>query len=772
MSSVDSQISEYGPPAARPKEYHSFKNYDLPSLSKWSDCSFEVPFVPAPQPSSSSAASAASVHHPDHMVSSSSANTEDKIRKNLLENSYFYDLKSLPVMNNFKSTDDHFNGTRLGPQLNSQFYQSFFNQMDKSSSDYPHSSDTAASQLTRPSTSVTLPNHSKSSKFVEVKSTVSYSCTGRINYAEQMKLSHDGLMKFPRQITPPKVEEENLLTSERTHFRPIISYQDGYSFDIPNTLDDVKYSRSECGSIYLNDEKYMEYNPKCMEDDDEFLVKFCIKQNDKCCQTDGGAGVDRFSFHDRSGYACDRSTSVSTELCDREDDFNSSFGLCDEIDTYNKMDVNLDLESWTMGNCGRKCSRNENAHTLWEHCSGCSCDVASKPANQMMIEELCADGDQIMSDLRCMYIGSDWNEDDDEDEDDDDDDDDDSDDIDDDDDDNDGISVRGMHKEDDESEVVTVEPNNLLFNVSKLISDLLKPETAQSLVNAIGTNIFEEMANEGKKVVQIDGETNVKRNLCMSDKQRDAESSNFPNRFVGGLWSNNDSTNIWQRDLRPSTTDNRVWSGVRDTNWEHANLERIWNSDDDDDDDEPSPETIEIYDRPTATTTTTTATTTATTTITSTDATDGTDRTDTEPIESDFVFDLIETHELAIDNEALKRYIDFNRTFNGNNNNGNDQGNDDGFMSLHSNLNRCDRKRRHSASQSLSEALEAMIGEGADRKLASMFNDELNVTTIITCNYWTTDTSSYINGKNAALEINPTTSILKHIPMVSRPLTR
>lgn len=740
MASVDSQLNEFG--TANAKELNCYKNnYDMPSLSKWSDCTFEIPFVPPPSSSTSSTTNL-SIHQ-----EMSAANTEDKIRRNLLENSYFYDLKSLPVMNNFKLTDDQFNASgRLGPQLNTHFYQPFF-QMDKATdAAYPHNND-MDHQMTRPATTVTLTNHSRTSKFVEVKASstssnvsTAYTSNNRVGYAEQMK-PRDGRIKFPQQITPPKVEEENLLTSERTHFRPIISYQDGFSFDIPDTLDEVQFSRSECGAMYLNADKYMEYNRRGGGgDDDEFLVKFCIKQNDKYCQTDA-ASLDRFSFHDRSGYVCDQSASVSTDLNDREDDFNSSFGLCDEIDTYNKSDVNLDLENWTMGNNGRKCSRNENAHSLWEHCSGCSCDIASKPANQMMIEELCADGDQIMSDLRCMYIGSDWNEDDDEEEEEEDDEDEES------------SSVKGVRKDKD-AEVVTVEPNNLLFNVSKLISDLLKPETAQSLVHAIGANIFEEIASndtmKGQNVNENENEKETKnemklKSLCISEQRDSAEANNnFSNKFVGGLWSNNDN-NIWQKDLRPST-DNCVWSNVgvhnssivRDSdNWEHSNLERIWNSDED-----LSPETIEIYDKP------------------KNDA--------NEPTEEDYVFGLIETHELAIDNEALKRYIDFNRTFN----NGNDNGNDDGFMSLHSNLNRCDRKRRHSASQSISEALEAMIGEGADRKLASMFNDELNVTTIITCNYWTTDTTSYISGKNAALEIHPTSSILKHIPMVSRPLTR
>lgn len=65
--------------------------YENSNFSKWSDCSFETPFVPM---------------HRD--VSATNANplktkNDEKIRRNLFGNSYSYDAKSLQMMSNFKS---------------------------------------------------------------------------------------------------------------------------------------------------------------------------------------------------------------------------------------------------------------------------------------------------------------------------------------------------------------------------------------------------------------------------------------------------------------------------------------------------------------------------------------------------------------------------------------------------------------------------------------------------------------------------------------------
>lgn len=123
-------------------------------------------------------------------------------------------------------------------------------------------------------------------------------------------------------------EEEDLLTSTRTHFRPIRMesmdshhntntgnnnvgcYADGTTFVIPTNLEEVAFKRSESGTLYLEAEadagletpnKYMEYKEKevyggrhryeerqeSVDDNSrEFIPKFRVRQNEKWCQTE------------------------------------------------------------------------------------------------------------------------------------------------------------------------------------------------------------------------------------------------------------------------------------------------------------------------------------------------------------------------------------------------------------------------------------------------------------------------------------------------------
>ncbi|KAJ8961959.1 hypothetical protein NQ314_005861 [Rhamnusium bicolor] len=102
-------------------------------------------------------------------------------------------------------------------------------------------------------------------------------------------------------------ENEDLLTSELSHFKPISDktenrnqgqYADGTSFFVSNNLDKVVYKRSASGLMMLENEygqskKYLEYK---LEDspspDMEFVLKFSICQNDKACQTEEASELD------------------------------------------------------------------------------------------------------------------------------------------------------------------------------------------------------------------------------------------------------------------------------------------------------------------------------------------------------------------------------------------------------------------------------------------------------------------------------------------------
>ncbi|XP_018580144.1 uncharacterized protein LOC108917844 isoform X2 [Anoplophora glabripennis] len=103
-------------------------------------------------------------------------------------------------------------------------------------------------------------------------------------------------------------EKEDLLTSERSHFKPINEkmenraqgqYADGATFVISNSLDKVDYKRSESGSMLLETEfgqskKYWEYKleESTPSPDLEFILKFSICQNDKACQTEEMSELD------------------------------------------------------------------------------------------------------------------------------------------------------------------------------------------------------------------------------------------------------------------------------------------------------------------------------------------------------------------------------------------------------------------------------------------------------------------------------------------------
>lgn len=112
--------------------------------------------------------------------------------------------------------------------------------------------------------------------------------------------------------SPSTGDREDLLTSARTHFRPIRResetepgrYADGDTFDIRGDLDEVEFSRSESGGVYLESslERYLEYRSsksidygrlnltaaqRCPDlEDPGFRLRFPMRQQDAGVQTD------------------------------------------------------------------------------------------------------------------------------------------------------------------------------------------------------------------------------------------------------------------------------------------------------------------------------------------------------------------------------------------------------------------------------------------------------------------------------------------------------
>lgn len=104
------------------------------------------------------------------------------------------------------------------------------------------------------------------------------------------------------QVDSTSDESDNLLTSEKTHFSPII--RDGHTFVIDNTWEEIKWERSASGGLLYNNQRYLKWNNRHHASDDcfgatkidldaiehdasDFVIKFLVKdENEKGCQTD------------------------------------------------------------------------------------------------------------------------------------------------------------------------------------------------------------------------------------------------------------------------------------------------------------------------------------------------------------------------------------------------------------------------------------------------------------------------------------------------------
>lgn len=145
---------------------------------------------------------------------------------------------------------------------------------------------------------VTLFNHSDVSAFRRFRPDIEPTII-RATYHQKH------VQQMDRSLTEPEEEPENLLTSEKTHFSPIIL--DGHSFVIDNHWDELKWERSPSGTLTIENKRYMPWkNQHNFQDDcfghsssnqidvDEierdasaFVIKFMVlDENDKACQTD------------------------------------------------------------------------------------------------------------------------------------------------------------------------------------------------------------------------------------------------------------------------------------------------------------------------------------------------------------------------------------------------------------------------------------------------------------------------------------------------------
>ncbi|KAI5637703.1 hypothetical protein NE865_09571 [Phthorimaea operculella] len=149
----------------------------------------------------------------------------------------------------------------------------------------------------------------------------------------------------PKPISPPDTarSREDLLTSSRTHFRPIrreseteARYADGDTFDIRGDLESVEVQRSESGGVFLGSERYLEYR----EDHTIDYGRLNLTAAQRCPDLEDPGFRLRFPL---------RQTDAGVQT-DRED--GDAWGACDECGrTAKKMRSSAIETIWSMGGC-------------------------------------------------------------------------------------------------------------------------------------------------------------------------------------------------------------------------------------------------------------------------------------------------------------------------------------------------------------------------------------------------------------------------------------
>lgn len=623
---------------------------------------------------------------------------------------------------------------------------------------------------------VTLHNHSQNSGFTRVTPTSSAHGTGfahepslaqhipRVVLTPIISRSGGGDQHHQQQAQQPTASNEAASVDaipelDSTHFKPIkFTYFDGHTFDIPSQLNAVDYRRSPGGSQYLDQDKYSRHVPCAdLANDDltgdserqaqmpephsdrdhrtaagdaakkpqtDFVVMFCVKQsNEMACQTMDEAEVTDMLVEMEMDAIRDRRTmepSCSMEVEVQHDQI--VVGPHDkEVVVHQQYDKEMEVHQhdeqhpveqeeqqlvaaetageqplfvdaaatqamteWYKLTATDKCGVMDVAHRMWEVCQFCgespASVVSAMPVDRQLVDELSAEGDEIMSDLQNLQsldIGS-WEQ---ESEDDEDEEEawlNDSAET------EDAQELREEEEDAKKDAEAAASPVDIFYNVNMLITDRLRPERARRFGEAAA----------------------VRRNAATD-------------RFIGGLWNNAENF-VWRREMSPdegnggcgtdsmssifssvSTTaattgaDSQSTSGLggsvatAGSGWEHSNLVQIWN---------PIEANQQQRHQSSGATSPSEASSSTTTETSMTTSPSGSSS--------------------ALDVESV-----------------------DDPVSSSVESKRGERKRRYSASNMPDETRDTvadLMRDYAIRKPNSLYGDEPPMTTIITCNFWTT----------------------------------
>lgn len=228
------------------------------------------------------------------------------------------------------------------------------------------------------------------------------SCFAEVLPGVLPKHNHVPSVRLPLEVPGT---EEDLLTSARTHFRPIKHdesfgnpvYADGTTFQIRGNLEQVNYKRTESGGYYLQREgcsspdRYLEWKPTTPVLSDAFVPRFRLSQNEKCCQTDV---ISNLSDVPRLESIIGEETPPPKRRVLSE---------CFEEDLYFPGDCEQLLhEQWRTGTCCTECNGGE----IWgAACVSCAPPISTRACDlRRLRDELSREGDQLLSDLQRIVM--------------------------------------------------------------------------------------------------------------------------------------------------------------------------------------------------------------------------------------------------------------------------------------------------------------------------------------------------------------------------------
>lgn len=401
--------------------------------------------------------------HPLNFVAETGGKNFLPVKQNPWENNDLYSKETMEVIYkklkplNLDDSDETSYDIKNANHSQSNSSSSFSKRNDEGTKEpYLFSFKLHQPPIGTPARSLNILNHSLYSSFTEVIP----KAPGFVGDSFIRKNNVNLRLDLPKSMNTSETDEEDLLTSARTHFRPIkhdnadclqnvVNYADGMTFPIVSDMDYVKFKRSNSGSIFLESDneppkRYMEYrklgidyarldissSSVCSDDSltaKDLILKFKVCQTEKSVQTDD---TDLIEHH--------KSNLLNSSHQNMQESFGSGNSTNQKVGNSN-LDPDKELESLDLNwvQCDEcKLNNNQWASDDWNSCKlnpstiwstdDTNCKTCTEQAKTLIMhcnsgkdktheEETAREWDELYSDIRYIHdlvkSDSDWRED-------------------------------------------------------------------------------------------------------------------------------------------------------------------------------------------------------------------------------------------------------------------------------------------------------------------------------------------------------------------------